>query len=607
MIGPEVVPPDFDRLLSALCDGVLTPSQMDRLNEFLRSDPGLQRRYISYMGIHAALEYAMGEVTIETGGVPDPSAAPPSRGGWRRCLRRSGLAAAVLLAGLAVASAWWSRPPVAPGSRPPGRIVARVTAGSGMRFDPSGLSAGVDEPVYAGEYRLVEGIVRLTFARGAEVLITAPAEFSPAADDRLVLRRGKLTARVPEPARGFVVEAPSATLIDLGTEFAMDVDPASNGEVHVFRGEVIVRPKSRTDHRPVKLVEAQATRVDAATATPSGIDVRLQPFPPADGRARDGVLPPGPRTDPAVYLNMAPTSDGRSLIEAGSDEGAGRVVVGPDCGTPWVPGRHGSSLQFRGPGSGDHGILPFPPDRVSETLSVVAWVLAESRPRWASILKRWGRPEDHCFHFGLYLDDGDLEVHTAGADGREYFAREGRPLPTGSWQHVAFVADRTTLRLYRNGEEVGRAEHPGLRPGVLPAIGIGAKLNVTADGPDPIEPGFWHGRLDEIAIYPRALEPLEIRRLYKASFTPDAEGSPRDLHSPRSSGPVPADGPDRKEDDIALNSAATRWLLTVRGALRSRVLPVGSAGDSEAVRTRSLSILTRGPRCTSVRIRRASP
>ena len=66
----------------------------------------------------------------------------------------------------------------------------------------------------------------------------------------MFLKRGKLTAKVAGRAKGFTVETPSATLVDLGTEFAADVDRDGNGEVHVFRGEVIVQPRSLTDSRP---------------------------------------------------------------------------------------------------------------------------------------------------------------------------------------------------------------------------------------------------------------------------------------------------------------------------------------------------------------------
>jgi hypothetical protein len=133
-------------------------------------------------------------------------------------------------------------------------------------------------------------------------------------------------------------------------------------------------------------------------------------------------------------------------------------------------------------------------------------------------------PGDRCFHFGLSSDDGDLEVHVAQPDGAEPLAREGRPLPTGRWHHVAFVADGSFLRLYRNGVEVAKAECSGLLPGTLDVLGVGTKLNVPGTEPDPIEPGYWHGLLDEVSIFCRALEPYEILQLHQAALRPDGGG-----------------------------------------------------------------------------------
>ena len=155
-----------------------------------------------------------------------------------------------------------------------GPIVARVSGGAGARFEGNGPSAGVNDPLRAGPYQLAKGIVQITFARGAEVMITAPAEFSLESEERLFLSRGKLTAKVPARAKGFTVETPSR-------------DP--RGPRHRIRGgrrptrqrrgsrlpgaEVIVQPRSLTDSRPLRLSAAQATRIDAASATPAGIEV----------------------------------------------------------------------------------------------------------------------------------------------------------------------------------------------------------------------------------------------------------------------------------------------------------------------------------------------
>ncbi len=556
MTLPDVDPREFERLLAALCDAELGPTEMARLNQLLRSAPEWRDRYILYMSLHATLHNTMGggrAAGVNDGGKTGRLPRIRLKVKGERCRwtangrrHRVGLAAAAMvLTGAmgAIAGWWWLTDRAGLDASTHGPIVARSSRSVGVRLGADGLSVGPEGSMRAGEYRLIEGIVQVTFRRGAEVLMMAPAEFN-LSENRVLLRRGKLTARVPAPAKGFTVETPSATLIDLGTEFAAEVDQMANAEVHVFRGEVIVQPRSQTDVRPVRLTASSATRVDGASATPSGIDVDATRFlrrleEPATDYSRLAAA-----MKPRIYLDMEPTFDGHSLFEVGSSRAIGRFTPGPGHGTSWFPGRIGSSLRLRGPGHGDYALIPFRPEMVGESMSVVAWVLAESRPRWASILKRWGRPEDNSFHFGLYLDDGDLEIHTAQADGREFIAREGRPLPTGCWQQVAFVVDRKVLRLYRNGLEVARAEHPGLRPGSLESIGVGAKLNVAGDGPDPIEPGYWDGRLDEIAIYPQALDADQIRRLYLAAgderapeFISDEGASPGARSTPPSGHP----------------------------------------------------------------------
>jgi len=535
---------DFDQLLSSLCDAGLEPQQVAGLNRLLRSDPDLRRRYLLYMGVHAALHYVIG---APTGGAADPDSqdsheAPDpgetfGKGPCAECGRSRSYsrfwswaraaAAALILAGVGGSIAWWwPRRFSPPGFAKAAPIVARISKGAGVRFDGNGPSAGVNDPLRAGTYRLVAGIVQVAFARGAEVMITAPAEFALKSEEKLYLKRGKLTAKVSERAKGFTVETPSATLVDLGTEFAADVDPYGNGEVHVFRGEVIVQPRSLTDSRPLRLTEAQATRIDAASATPSGIEVDSTRFLRQLEEPRSSYSRLVSELGPKLYLHMEPTVDGHSVIDSCSHDRLGRVVLSPSNGTPWFPGCFGSSLRLRGPGFGEYATMPSIEKPAGNTLSVVAWVFAESRPRWASIAKRWGEPGDRCFHFGLFGDDGDLEVHVAQPNGEEALAREGRPLPTGRWHQVAFVADGTTLHLYRNGVEVARAPHAGLQSGTLDVLGVGVKLDKTGGRPDPFEPGYWHGRLDEISVFSKALKPDQIRQLHQSAARPEPNGQP---------------------------------------------------------------------------------
>ena len=285
----------------------------------------------------------------------------------------------------------------------------------------------------------------------------------------------------------------------------------------MFRGEVIVKPRSLTDARPLRLLRSQATRVDAASATPSGIDLDAARFL----RRLDEPDTPYSRLvtqlAPEVYLRMEPPLDGRTLIDSGLSGGPGRLELSPGLATPWLPGRVGSAINLRGPSFGDYVSVPIPSASFPKTVSVAAWIYAESRPRWATIVKRWGFVSERSFHFGLWGDDGDLEVHIAGPGTDEPVAREGRPLPTGCWHHVAFVVDETMIRLYRDGVEVAKTKHSGLNRSHIGVISVGAKLTGMGDGPDPIEPGFWHGRIDEVAVFSQPLEPYQIQQIYRSA------------------------------------------------------------------------------------------
>ena len=103
-------------------------------------------------------------------------------------------------------------------------------------------------------------------------------------------------------------------------------------------------------------------------------------------------------------------------------------------------------------------------------LSVSAWVYAWHKGTWATIasehdvdtgsgrVKQWNEGKTWQFHFGLEAPEGDLGVAVNQRNHHKIGVREGegRPLPLGRWQHVAFVADGSVLRLYRGGWKSAR-------------------------------------------------------------------------------------------------------------------------------------------------------
>ena len=92
--------------------------------------------------------------------------------------------------------------------------------------------------------------------------------------------------------------------------------------------------------------------------------------------------------------------------------------------------------------------------------------------------------------------------------------RTSHPLPLHSWQHLAFVADGETLRLFLNGIEIDSKKCGPVSAAVShPFLGIGARINDRKQTADQ----FWHGRIDEFALFDHALSDVDILTLYKNS------------------------------------------------------------------------------------------
>ena len=97
----------------------------------------------------------------------------------------------------------------------------------------------------------------------------------------------------------------------------------------------------------------------------------------------------------------------------------------------------------------------------------------------------------------------------AGA-GYTFEPLDGR-IPVGQWVHVAVVFDPTarTMRTFVNGAMSG-----GTFIGTSLTAPVGAPLTIgTGDGGQP-----FNGRIDEVAVYGRALSPAEITS--RAALTP---------------------------------------------------------------------------------------
>ncbi len=110
-----------------------------------------------------------------------------------------------------------------------------------------------------GSLVLQQGLAELTFTKGARVIVQAPCELHLTSPQKVVCGAGTMTAHVPPSAVGFTIDTPSAHVIDYGTEFGVSVNTEMQSVVHVFEGQVGVRPtgRRRKASRLQRLIQGQ--------------------------------------------------------------------------------------------------------------------------------------------------------------------------------------------------------------------------------------------------------------------------------------------------------------------------------------------------------------
>jgi hypothetical protein len=91
--------------------------------------------------------------------------------------------------------------------------------------------------------RLLGGVLQLNMASGAVLVIEAPSDVTLDGEDTISLAQGKVAVRINGSASSFIVDTPTAKVVDLGTEFGVETDPAKQDRVMVFDGSIaLVEP-----------------------------------------------------------------------------------------------------------------------------------------------------------------------------------------------------------------------------------------------------------------------------------------------------------------------------------------------------------------------------
>jgi ferric-dicitrate binding protein FerR (iron transport regulator) len=257
------------RLLSELCDGQLSDTGQARLEELLDADAEGRRLYLEYMDVHARLLVHSGFENRHL----EPIAGKPvkqfSTPFWGYVLVATGTLAASLLIQASL-GLWFRRDggtaaPPAESAVP--RYVATLVQAAGCIWDVPTKPPAAGARLAPGELHLRKGVARLRADSGSALLLEGPAVLRLDSASSATVLQGKVVFQADETAAPFDLHTPTSTLVDFGTEYAVDVEPEGE-EIHVFNGEVRRTPRTEENPSVEQLTAGQAWRYGPAPGEP---------------------------------------------------------------------------------------------------------------------------------------------------------------------------------------------------------------------------------------------------------------------------------------------------------------------------------------------------
>jgi len=157
--------------------------------------------------------------------------------------------------------------------------VATVSDSINAKWDDANASMrrGTRLITMGNKMLLREGLAELTFDNHTKAVIEAPAEFQILADDRIGMMYGKIYTTVPPNAVGFSVYTPNAKVIDMGTEFGVQVDFNGNTQLSVQKGKIMLLAGDVSTNKD-EVLAGVAKRISGTTGEISDIEFRSDYF-----------------------------------------------------------------------------------------------------------------------------------------------------------------------------------------------------------------------------------------------------------------------------------------------------------------------------------------
>jgi hypothetical protein len=530
---------DMHELLDGLVENNLSTEQRERLEEWLTHSDEARRQYVAYLDMSASLtHYAEERVSDET-----PEVAEFSLGKKLVQFITPWIPlAALVLFGLYVYFGYQTQDSLVPIKKfveadmapdIPGyglgeeETVAVLTRGVGLSWDrTTNFRPLVGESLPASSLRIAQGIAQLELVDGATLILEGPIEYELVHGNAGLLKRGKLRAHVPKVAVGFTVGLPRGDVIDLGTDFGIEVHEDQSAELYVYRGRVRYQGLDLAgNHVSEDLVSNQAIYL-SADGVPAPLDMPTSSYLGTKDLANRSLEQSQHRRSEWETFSRKLFSKPSTLLyygfenhakwdrvlkdETNRNDGAGNGAV---IGCNWAQGRWPGKGALQFSRANDRVCLNLPGELSS--LTMAAWVKLDglSTPVYPLIFTRpfqkgslgWSVNREGKLVLQVRVDGNRVvNYHSAVALPKEKFGR---------WVHLATSYDSSNkwVSHYVNGRSFSREKIVIPQPLSLKK----GLLGYSQDFP-PYPKGIaLHGSIDEFAIFDSAWDEDKVRELYE--------------------------------------------------------------------------------------------
>ena len=429
--------------------------------------------------------------------------------------------------------------------------VAILTQAWGLEWDDPDSAVKTGRELPKGVIEIAAGLAQLEFKSGAIVIIEGPAKFDLQSKDAAFCHHGKIRAIVPEQATGFQISAKQLEVIDLGTEFGMNVSSTGEIEVVVYEGKVELhkneaKPGDEPEIEVSELNAGESIFVDSKGQLVK-IDMPKSEFIGAAGLAERSIEELQARYSRWVEHSEEMREDERLLLYYTFDNeqawsrnvtdqalNKARSSNGALIGCEWVQGRWPGKGALHFKRGSDRVRIDIP--GLHESMSFAAWVRLDRLNYTTTSLFLCASENPGAPHWQVD-NEGRMLLSIKGPARRQRLNLRNPPSPPkqpeswvyqtdkvlhnrlGEWSHLVTVYDhqKNVVRHHVDGRKVHEQK-----------LRSRAKFSI-----DKAELGNWpkpdkghpstnlRGRIDELAIFNAALSEEEVTNYYEIG-RPDA-------------------------------------------------------------------------------------